>query len=254
MTSIATRPKITGTLSKLYRAEVKAVNEDKGTVTAIVSTEKPDRDGDIIRVEGWDLKNFEEHPVLLSSHNYRSLLNQIGEWTEMAVKDKRLVGTAQYLIGKGNDEADWAFELAKMGRAAYSVGFIPDMEKAEKIEGTDDWWPSWEFKGQELLEVSQVTIPANPDALQRAKGLLHHPILDELVDEALTEAGGVDVVVRVVTDSDMDELAKEIAERIIKGYTDVILVPNRNANALPTEIEPAVKRTIKELTESWSQR
>lgn len=236
-------PAIATRRDKLYRADIKAVDEDKGTVTAVVSSEKVDRDGDIIRVVGWDLKEFLDHPVLLSSHNYRSLLNQIGEWTDMKVAGKRLVGTAQYMIGKGNAEADWGFELAKMGRAAYSVGFIPDMEKAEQIDGSGDWWPAWEFNGQQLLEVSAVTIPSNPDALQRAKALMTHPVLAELVDEALEDEGVKSVAESSVTRMWSNAIVAAIMPKITAELHD-----------LAKDLRAPVDKTLKEMIESWHQR
>tara|TARA_Y100000310_G_scaffold292081_1_gene320545 strand:- start:2298 stop:3041 length:744 start_codon:yes stop_codon:yes gene_type:complete len=244
-------PAIETRRDKLYRAEIKSVDEDKGTVTAVVSSEKKDRDGDIIRVAGWDLKEFLEHPVLLSSHNYRSLLNQIGEWTDIKVIGKRLVGTAQYMIGKGNAEADWGFELAKIGMAAYSVAFIPDMEKAEMIDGSDDWWPSWEFNGQQLLEVSAVTIPSNPDALQRAKTLMTHPVLAELVDEALEDEGitKADVIRLVDVDGVAELLVAAIMPKIVAEFRSLArsLIPGETM--LTTEVD----KTLKEKIESWHQ-
>jgi len=162
---------------KFVRAEIKAIDEDAHTVDAIVSTESVDRDGDILRVAGWDLKNFRKHAPLLSSHDYRQLQSQIGSWPKMDKNgaEKTLDGLAHYLVGEGNPEADWAWTLVKNDLAAYSVGFDPDMEKAEQIDGTG-FWPSFEFKGQELLEVSQVTVPANPEALQVAKAYGHSGI------------------------------------------------------------------------------
>jgi len=180
---------------KIYRAEIKGVDEEAATVTAVVSTEAPDRDGDIIRVNGWDFTNFNKHPVLLADHNYWDIKAQIGEWTEMkAIKGRnpRVEGTAKYYIGEGNEKADWAFSLAKKGMAAFSVGFIPDMAKAELIESEDGhedfwFWGPFEFNGQELLETSQVTIPAHPDALQRMKRVkgLDVPSMIERVVEGL---------------------------------------------------------------------
>ena len=144
----------------------KVVDEKAGRIHAVVSTETPDRSGDIIRQEFWKLDHFLKHPVLLSDHNYGSILAQIGEWEDMSVKGKNLEGVARYYINEGNADADWGFKLAAKGKAAFSVGFIPDMEKAEEIGDRDAWFGSYEFKGQELLEVSHVTIPANPEALQ----------------------------------------------------------------------------------------
>lgn len=179
-----------------------------GKVEAVVSTEVKDRAGDIIRQDGWDLKNFMAHPVLLSSHDYLSLRSVIGEWESMEVKGKRLIGVAKYYIGQGNEEADWGFNLAAKGRAAFSVGFIPDMAKAKELE-SDNFMGSYEFRGQELLEVSQVSIPANPEALQRLKGL--HPVIKELIDEQLSDPKAI---VTLSQDEVMDAIAKALMKRL----------------------------------------
>ena len=162
---------------------LRLLDEEAGIISAVVSTEDVDRDGDIIRQEGWNLTHFSAHPILLSSHNYRGLTNQIGEWIRMAVEDNQLVGHAKYYIGEGNDEADWGFKLATKGRAAFSVGFVPDMSQAKQIEANGNI--SYEFHAQELLEVSQVTVPSNPQALQAMKGMSLHPDVETLVEEML---------------------------------------------------------------------
>ena len=169
--------------AKFIKAETKILDEKEGTITAIVSTESVDRDGDIIRQDGWDLRHFKAHPVLLSSHNYRGLTNQIGEWTRMEVVGKELVGEARYYIGQGNPEADWGFFLAGRDKAAFSVGFQPDMTQAKELQG--DGKTSYEFKAQELLEVSQVTVPSNRQALQAMKGIGLDPVMERLVDDVL---------------------------------------------------------------------
>ena len=89
-------------------ATIKAVDDTAHTVQAILSTETRDRDGDIIRQSGWDLGNFKSHPVLLSSHKYLGLQNQIGEWQDVKIdrSTKELVGTARYYVNEGNAEAD----------------------------------------------------------------------------------------------------------------------------------------------------
>ena len=143
-------------------SEYKAVGD--GRVDAVMSTESVDRDGDIIKLDGWDLRDFESHPVLMADHNY-DLLHQIGKWADVRVEGGALRGTATYHIGKGNPHADWAFHLAEQGEAAFSVGFIPDMEKAVELDGKGIWG-SFEFHSQKLLETSQVAIPSNPDAVQ----------------------------------------------------------------------------------------
>jgi hypothetical protein len=184
-------------VSKFVRPEVKILDKAAGVISAVVSTESMDRDGDIIRQGYWDLEHFKSHPILLSSHNYRGLTNQIGHWNNMAVQDNKLVGEAQYYLKAGNQEADWGFVLASKGMAAFSVGFVPDMSKAKQIEANGNL--SYEFNGQELLEVSQVTVPSNADALQSFKAFGLHPELDQMVTEMLQEIK-VDEVVEEVVD------------------------------------------------------
>jgi len=174
-------------ITKFIRPELKIVDKAAGIINAVVSTEAMDRDGDIIRQEAWDLEHFKAHPILLSSHNYRGLTNQIGEWTSMKVVGDKLVGEAKYYIKQGNQEADWGFLLASKGRAAFSVGFVPDMSKAKQIDSNGNL--SYEFQGQELLEVSQVTVPSNAEALQSLKGIGLHPEVDSIVTEMLDDMG-----------------------------------------------------------------
>ena len=229
---------------KLGRYETKVIDAKTGRVEAVVSTESTDRQGDIIRQDGWDMKSFMAHPVLLASHDYYDLRSQIGEWESMAVKGKQLVGVARYYVGEGNEQADWGFKLASKGRAAFSVGFIPDMDKAKKIEGDDqddDLWGHYEFNGQELLEVSHVTIPANADALQvirSAKGL--HPAIAEIVDEALRDLKALTTITIASTfDSQSVALIDAIAGRIVAAVrSGLVPPPSPGAVPVPTGAQP----------------
>jgi len=214
-------------VSKFVRPEIKILDKGAGIISAVVSTESVDRDGDIIRQGYWDLDHFKTHPILLSSHNYRGLTNQIGHWTDMGVKDNKLVGEAQYYLKAGNQEADWGFVLASKGMAAFSVGFVPDMSKAKQIEANGNL--SYEFQGQELLEVSQVTVPSNADALQSFKAFGLHPELDAMVTEMLQE-------IRV------DEVMEEVMDEqfILKPILDYRLLANELFSHIKTELRVLV--------------
>ena len=193
----------------------KAIDEEAGVVDAVVSTEKQDRDGDIVRVSGWELGNFLKHPLLLADHNYYSVESVIGRWTSMKVVGKQLRGTAEYFIDDTprNEKAERAFALAKRNLAAFSVGFIPDYEKAEVLDN-DGWWPNFEFDGQELLEVSHVTVPANPDALQRMKTLELHPAIEETIDAILATQGPQTEDNDTMIDQVVDRLRGELREMV----------------------------------------
>ena len=202
---------------------LKLLDEKAGIISAVVSTEDVDRDGDIVRQNGWDLTHFSTHPILLSSHNYRGLTNQIGEWTQMKVEGTELIGEAKYYIGEGNEEADWGFKLASKGRAAFSVGFVPDMSKAKQIEANGNI--SYEFQGQELLEVSQVTVPSNPQALQAMKGMNLHPEVEVLVEEMLGDMAKELVEVQLPPEPiDADAIALKVVALIREDIQK--LVPN----------------------------
>jgi hypothetical protein len=152
-------------VKKLTAAEVKSVDVENGTVTAIVSDESVDRDGDIIRVTGWQLDAFRALPVMLADHGY-SIEKTIGRWRDLRIDGTTLVGTAEYFLGSGNDLAEKAFALAQRGLAAFSVGFKTYPEHTIRLDGGGN-----EYRKQELLEISQVAIPANPHALAFAKSI-----------------------------------------------------------------------------------
>ena len=64
---------------------------------------------------------FEKRPILLSSHDYRSLQSQIGEFETINISEKGKKARPKYYINEGNPEADWAFKLAKKGKAAVGL-------------------------------------------------------------------------------------------------------------------------------------
>ena len=111
----------------------------------------------------------------------------IGEGLKVVESRKAVEGIAHYHINEGNELADRGFKLAEKGLAAFSVGFIPDMEKASPIGEEKDLFGPMEFNGQELLEVSQVAIGSNPAALQLMKGLNQHSVIAGILEELLDE-------------------------------------------------------------------
>lgn len=174
---------------KTYRVECKAGEED-GVIDAFIpmSVDSRDRDEERILPTAFEktLPIFLKRPVLLSSHNYGSLTNQIGEFADLKIKGKGLYAKPKYYINEGNPEADWAYKLAQHNMAAFSVGFIP--RKAD--EGKSDKDPRRTYTEVELLEISQVTVPSNRDAIQglKAKAVgVEAALLDEVLESDLIE-------------------------------------------------------------------
>ena len=157
---------------KFFAGKIRSVDEVTKTAEVVISDETVDRYKEIVKVESFvkTKKEFMKHPVLLSSHAYRGLMMQIGQFVKLTVDsvNKEVVGKIEYFVGLGNAEADWAFELAKKGVAAFSIGFIPKKWTEYDEETRMKTGAYGEYIDIELLEVSQVLIPANPSCLQKS--------------------------------------------------------------------------------------
>lgn len=133
--------------------------EDDRTFEVIASTPAIDRDGETIDQRGWDLTNFAKNPVILFGHNYWSL--PIGKGTEWSIEEGMLRLKGVFASEKANPVAENVFQLVKEGiLKAVSVGFIARERVGNQITKA------------ELLEVSFVPVPSNPEALSMlaAKG------------------------------------------------------------------------------------
>ncbi|MCK5237503.1 MAG: hypothetical protein KAR06_11020 [Deltaproteobacteria bacterium] len=158
-------------LKKVFRGEIRAVDEAKGTVIAVVSDASIDRYQEAVSMNAWKkgLAKYKKHPVLLSSHNYNDLTNQIGRALRTYVEGDKLMAEFQYFINEGNEQADWGFKLAQKGMAAFSIGFIPkasERSTSEEREASKKPMARVTYIEAELLEISQVLVPANANALQ----------------------------------------------------------------------------------------
>lgn len=148
-------------MKKILQAYVRAMGKKEGTlVGAIGSTDAPDRYGEIVDQETWDLKSFKKNPILLWAHN--SKLPPIGRVVKSKVLDGKLVFDAEFDM---NDEfAASIYRKYKDGFLnAFSVGFIPKTFMTEDEKGKMLKNPI--LKDNELLEISAVPVPANPEAL-----------------------------------------------------------------------------------------
>lgn len=159
-------------LKPVYKHITLAVSDEKKREIEIVaSDETPDRYGDIIRVEGWDLSNYKKNPVLLFAHDSREPPIGTAQITK-DVKNKRLMAKAQFLAEGVYDFADTIWRIVQAGalRAA-SVGFLPTAEPNYIRDEQNDRIIGFEYTAQELLELSIVPVPANPAAVVVPKSL-----------------------------------------------------------------------------------
>lgn len=134
--------------------------------TFIMSSEKVDRTGDVIRADGWDLKNFKKNPIALFGHQHSF---PIGTWKNVRVEGKKLFGDL-VLAAEGTSERidEIRSLISQRILKAVSVGFrVLDYNPIDKNEP----WGGWDITQSELLETSVVSVPAHQDALAAAKSL-----------------------------------------------------------------------------------
>lgn len=122
-----------------------------GTFEVIATVEVVDRDGEIVRVAGMDATNFMKNPVILWGHNYWDINAMIGKATEVIVQDDRVIVRGIFASTPYGQLAKQLYDEGIL--KTVSIGFIPKERNANIIE-------SWE-----LLELSFVSVPSNPDAL-----------------------------------------------------------------------------------------
>src|SRR6266568_3198049 len=146
----------------------------------VSSDETLDRYGEIIQASGWKLSSYNRNPVFQNAHQYGDVVFTLGRALVTEVRAGKLYQRIQF-----------ATEVNPMARIAHglyrgkflnavSVGFIP----LRWENGTQETAFRRKYLEQELLEVSAVAIPANPNALALAlkSGAVEKSDLRDLAD------------------------------------------------------------------------
>lgn len=151
---------------KLFTVVSKDFMDDTMSFTAIASSDSVDRDGDVLEASGWLLKNFKKNPVILWGHDAN--LMPIGKATNVWIEGNQLKFTTQFAPPEVNPFAKNVYEAYKQGfLTSFSVRFDP--VKWEDIPASNDQIRlGRRYKSMDLLEISAVNIPANPDAHKSA--------------------------------------------------------------------------------------
>jgi hypothetical protein len=159
------------------QCEVRSINEDTREATFVASTERAVSVGpwepEVLRMKGARLGRYLKNPVLLDSHNRWNLDAVIGS-CKVAVDGRELVATARYAK---TDAGNRAWELVKDGHVrAMSIGYSVNPKKVTRLkDGETDGEGDGLVRGPasiandwELLEISNVPVPADEDAVRRS--------------------------------------------------------------------------------------
>lgn len=134
--------------------EIKGEEKSDRTFRVVASTEATDRSGEIIRLNGWDWSNYMKNPVIIANHLYK-IENIVGKATTIKAEDGKLI--IEGVFSKSNPLGVLLADLYDEGMVkTVSVGFIPKERDANNRSV---------ITKAELLELSFVAVPCNPDAL-----------------------------------------------------------------------------------------
>ena len=141
----------------------------KGVIQFVASTDGVKRDGNEVVNTGWNFHGFEQNPAFLWSHDYRSL--PIGKHVDWKVEMEGN-GTVLRVWSQFVEEEDYPFagRVQKMYEKGFlravSIGWNPlkweyRVDDEGEIQG-------YRFTENDLLEVSAVSVPSDPDAIVEA--------------------------------------------------------------------------------------
>lgn len=203
----------------------------KRTMTFVVSTEDINRYGHKVMVEGWNLNNYKNNPVVLMNHN-DNIENVVGNATRVWKdnKNKRLMATVKFLDEGISPTADLAHALYDGDYLnSTSPGYIVDYEKA--TFGKSDKDPKVTFNGQELIEISLAVLPANPNAVKQSLKELDYiknaielgDISEDLVDrvESQLHINKTEEVVDEVDDVEEDDVLLDVEEETVTDEDNI---------------------------------
>ena len=185
------------------------VNEGERAVTAWITTDSIDRDGDVMLPKGADLKDFAKSPTVFFNHNYDL---PIGKTVALKRTDHGIQAKTVFAKRPESHEGEWlpdtVFSLFQQGVIkGFSIGFQPmkghpasDEDKIKFGDGVQ-----YVFDGWKLLEYSVAPLPANQDALAEAvsKGVISKSAADAVI-EAQDDDGDEDDDTKSVTDDGVE--------------------------------------------------
>jgi len=135
------------------------VSQPPRTVIATISTNLPNRNGWTAISKGIEYGYFMANPVVLWSHFGEKY--PIGRVLKIEVRERRVLAMIQF---SDTPEGRYVYQRVMAGDlSAWSVGLIPLVY--EPLPGGHPFRPNYLIRRWELVELSLVTVPANPECL-----------------------------------------------------------------------------------------
>ena len=146
-------------------------------ITFVASDGSRDSAGTVLNPKGWNLTRYNRNPVVGYQHKIYGSIdgtenpdNVIGKGYAY-MDGSRLMVDVEFEPKEINELADKVYRKLVFGSLnAVSVGFIPRGRGSWGTgeESSTGSRPTYYYEGQELLEISVVNIPSNPNALKKS--------------------------------------------------------------------------------------
>jgi HK97 family phage prohead protease len=217
---------------RLGEVKISATSEENGTFEVIATSEDIDRHGETIRIDGWDIENYLKNPIILFGHSYDELEDVVGRATDIRFDGTKMIIKGIFASAEANPKAQQLRKLYDEGIIkTVSVGFIP-LER--------DQYNASVITKAELLELSFVPVPANPEALDIMKrcGVDPETFTDKNEDKDITTtllrivetlgllSGEVAVIKKFLVDgktySDAEKEQKENLQTAARAINEVL--------------------------------
>jgi HK97 family phage prohead protease len=143
-------------------------NKENREVEFVISTEAPDTYGTVFKISGWDLKRYENNPIVFYAHKtYSDNPDMVIGTSTVRIEDNQLIAVVRFEPAEINPVAEKVFQKIQAGTLRMaSIGANPKKGHwgDEKLGEDRDLIY---FDEQELLEWSIVPLASNPEALKR---------------------------------------------------------------------------------------
>lgn len=217
------------------------------TCDCVASTDAIDSYGEIVDQSSWDLSRYATNPIVLFGHDASTL--PIGRASNVRVERGALRATITFATAAANPLAEHVFQLVKEGvLGAVSVGFVAGAVTTETRDGR----PVDVLSNCCLHELSVVNLPANEEALMRARAAPNYVQLygEDAAAAAVTVGGGdlADIAIRHAAVAGLDpgregtDLARLALTDAAEAHTKAVAIHGRAPTTMQARslaIEPA---------------
>ena len=194
-------------------------------MTFVASDATRDSYGTVLLPDDWELDRFNKNPIIGYMHDvhYASDPDAVIGKGRAYVEDDRLMVDVEFEPEGMNEKADKVWKKLEFGTLnAVSVGFAAlEGRWGEGEEGPGKKNETYYYTRMDLLEVSVVAIPANPNALKNDAGEVDR--LSELRQAAIEAATKED------PEPEVDN-TNEIARAVAIAEAEILLAGNGNSN------------------------